>query len=263
MSYMDNFSKEELLQIVSECTSMRELARRCGYVSIGNNDHTIKRKLAEYGISIEHFTGLSKGQTVRTDDNVFCVNSTASQATLRRHYIQKFPQEKCAICGQSTIWNGKPLSLTLDHINGDNHDNRLENLRWICPNCDRQLPTFAGRNPSKHVQFNEQIDYKPTRVSEVTSTSKSNFTTCKKCGKIISAHTKTQQCPDCYNLSSRTVERPDREQLKDMIRSTPFTTIAAQFGVTDNAIRKWCDQYNLPRKKSDIKNYSDQEWEMV
>ena len=53
---------------------------------------------------------------------------------------------KCSICGLEPFWNGKELTLTLDHINGINNDDRLENLRWVCPNCDRQLSTFSGKN---------------------------------------------------------------------------------------------------------------------
>lgn len=59
---------------------------------------------------------------------------------------------------------------------------------------------------------------------------------------------------------NRKVERCNRETLKSLIRSTPFTRIAEQFGVSDNAIRKWCDYYNLPRRVKDIKLYSDEEW---
>ena len=255
MSYMDKFSKEELQQIVSECTSMRELAKRCGYVSIGNNDHTIKKKLIEYNISISHFTGVAKGKVNRTDENVFCENSTASQATLRRHYIKKFPQEICSICGQTTIWNNKPLTLTLDHINGKNHDNRIENLRWICPNCDRQLPTFAGHNPAQYQNIvGQKLECSSQEKVENT------ISYCKNCGKIISPHTKTGQCPECAAISRRTVDRPSREVLKDLIRKDPFVQIANAYGVTDNAIRKWCDQYNLPRKKCEIKEYSDEQW---
>lgn len=56
---------------------------------------------------------------------------------------------KCACCGNTGEWNGRPLVLQLDHINGDNCDNRLENLRFLCPNCHSQTDTFAGRNCKK------------------------------------------------------------------------------------------------------------------
>lgn len=67
-------------------------------------------------------------------------------------------QPVCTECGINT-WRGKPLSLELDHINGDKHDNRLENLRLLCPNCHSQTATYAGRN--KHVH--------PHRLAELRS----------------------------------------------------------------------------------------------
>lgn len=65
---------------------------------------------------------------------------------------------------------------------------------------------------------------------------------------------------ECAQKAQRRVERPSRDEFKQLIRTTPFTTIGKQFGLSDNAIRKWCDSYNLPRKVSDIKKYSDEEW---
>ena len=56
---------------------------------------------------------------------------------------------------------------------------------------------------------------------------------------------------------------PDRDTLKKLIKEKPFTQIGEQYGVTDNAVRKWCDRYNLPRRKSEINKYSDEEWELV
>ena len=55
----------------------------------------------------------------------------------------------------------------------------------------------------------------------------------------------------------------EREELKHLIRSKPFTQIGKDFGVSDNAVRKWCDKYNLPRRVIDIKKYTDEEWENI
>ena len=52
----------------------------------------------------------------------------------------------CAICGNNGFWNNQPLTLTLDHINGKHLDHRIENLRFLCPNCHSQTETFSGKN---------------------------------------------------------------------------------------------------------------------
>lgn len=84
---------------------------------------------------------------------------------------------------------------------------------------------------------------------------------CEDCGCEISKGAK--KCIACNNYSRRKVDIPDRETLKSLIRKTPFTTIGKQFNVSDNAVRKWCDKYNLPRKSSDIKKYTEVEWNNI
>lgn len=80
---------------------------------------------------------------------------------------------------------------------------------------------------------------------------------CINCGKEISRG--SSLCLECYK-EVRKEGRPEREELKNLIRSLPFTEIAKQYFVTDNAIRKWCDGYNLPRTKKEIKSFTDEEW---
>lgn len=82
---------------------------------------------------------------------------------------------------------------------------------------------------------------------------------CYICGKPV-LHGSTY-CVKCLGLKNRVVTRPNRKELKHLIRTMPFTQIGIKYGVTDNTIRKWCDSEGLPRKVSDIKKYSDQEWE--
>lgn len=84
---------------------------------------------------------------------------------------------------------------------------------------------------------------------------------CKQCGAEIHGYGKTGLCLNCYLFTLRQCERPSREELKKLIREKPFTQIAEQFGVSDNTIRKWCTVENLPIRKKDINNYSDEEWE--
>ena len=87
---------------------------------------------------------------------------------------------------------------------------------------------------------------------------------------------KEKICPICNNIMSYNAEMckkcrdkennkrmPDRETLKQLIRTTPFVQIGKQYGITDNGVRKWCDKYTLPRKSSEIKQYTDEEWKYI
>ena len=135
------FTKEELETAVNKSHSMRELMRNLGYKSIsGTSMSYVKRNLKLYGVPQPISTHLSP--TPRTFENVFCKNCTADQKTVRAWYIKgNYSPYICSICGQKPEWNGQPLTLILDHISGEHSDSRLENLRWVCPNCNQQLET--------------------------------------------------------------------------------------------------------------------------
>ena len=238
---IDQYSKEELQQIVEQSVSMREVVQKLGYTTHnGRNNDTVKSRLEKFDISIEHFT--HKTPIKRSEENIFIENSTATQKTLRDWYKKgEYTPYVCSICGQEPIWQGKELTLILDHINGKNKDDRLENLRWVCPNCNQQLDTTNGK---------KTVDLKKKYY-------------CVDCGKEIH-HTATR-CRECNGKyqASQNVLPITREALKEKIRHLPFTSIGAEYGVSDNAVRKWCDKYNLPRKKTEIKNYSDEEWNLI
>ena len=86
---------------------------------------------------------------------------------------------------------------------------------------------------------------------------------CLDCGKPISYG--AARCVRCAAIDNHKdiSKRPERDTLKSQIRDLPFTKIGEIYGVTDNAIRKWCDFYNLPRKKAEIKKYSNEEWALL
>ena len=211
---------------------MAEVIYKLGYKTThGKNRETIQRRLDFYEISTNHFIPFEPPRELSFAD-VFCQDSTVSQNTLIRWYEKDHHKEKCAICGQSLMWNGMPLTLILDHINGDNKDNRLENLRWICPNCNSQLPTFAGRNQDK--------------------TKSPKYIICPICNQNLMYKT-SKMCNSCRMKYNRSMW-PTKEKLEQLIQEMPFTQIGELYNASDNSVRKWCRAYNLPYRKTDTIN---------
>lgn len=107
--------------------------------------------------------------------------------------------------------------------------------------------------------YNENIVY-PIRV-KILNSMKLRDKKCPNCGALILRE--SQYCEKCSHVFARTVERPGRDELKKLIRTRPFTQIGKMYGVSDNAVRKWCDFEGLPRKKVEIKKYTDEEWALI
>jgi len=97
----------------------------------------------------KNFQGLLASSSSRkfSSDKVFVENSTYARHNLKRRIIEeKLIEYKCVCCGNNGEYNNKPLVLQLDHINGVNNDHRLDNLRFLCPNCHSQQDTYAAKN---------------------------------------------------------------------------------------------------------------------
>ena len=210
--------------------------------------------------------------------------------TLRRDNRQ-VPQLVHRLVAEAFLGGLHP-GLDVNHIDGDKTNNQLNNLQLLCLNCHSYTDNFGSRNRKnkKQLEISEDDFVKALknstsirqalfslnlsdaggnyiRANELIKKYNISFPTekkkyyCQKCRIELTSNSK--HCIICNNILQRKCERPSREELKKLIRIMPFTKIGEKYGVSDNAIRKWCVAENLPKKVSEIKTYSDKEWELI
>ena len=143
-------TKEELEKIINESKTLAEVMYKLGYSgNRGNSIKGLKNYLDELNIDYSKYTNnfyaYSHPQNELKD--ILVENSSYSNMTrLKKRIINAgLLKNECHICGINE-WQNKPLVLQLDHINGNNRDNRIENLRLLCPNCHSQTDTWCGKN---------------------------------------------------------------------------------------------------------------------
>lgn len=229
------FTDKDLREAVAASRTYAETLRRLALRTAGGNHRTLQKYVALWGISTAHVdphaARIAKlGQAPRPLDEVLVEGSMYSRGLLKqRLYSTGLKERRCELCGQGEEWRGRRMALILDHVNGVANDNRLENLRIVCPNCAATLDTHCGKN----VNINRL---------------------CARCGTSFRPRGRDQRyCShSCGGLSeasqraqaaARRVERPPYAQLVREIERSSYVAVGRKYGVSDNAIRKWLRAY--------------------
>lgn len=253
---MPRYSSEEARAAVAASRSYSEVLRRLGMRPAGGNHSLLRRYVDDvWKIPTDHF---DPGAAARANlqkplkpiEEILVAHSSYSRGKLKRRlFAEGFKQRRGEICGQGERWRGRWMSLILDHVNGVPDDNRIENLRIVCPNCAATLDTHCGRK-------NRQ---EPSRRY------------CRHCGREFVAkyrrhHYCSRACGCRWDRSpirgrpnprARKAQRPPYEQLLEEIVATSYLAVGRKYGVSDNAVRKWVRFYEhqLERQRAEVENW--------
>jgi len=212
-------SKQEFNSIVQESSSYKEVLIKMGFaIKSGGNYKTLKQRILEDGINVCHikenmklFRGTRKKIPI---EDILVEHSTYTSVPLKKRLLKEgYLENKCSKCDIESEWQGEPITLQLDHINGNHNDNRLGNLRILCPNCHSQTETFSGKNAKRIISENRLC----------------------KCGK--EKDRQANVCLKCYTKPEK-IKWPSNKELRTKLKNQSYLSLSRELGVSDNAIRK-------------------------
>lgn len=237
------YTDEQFITAVKESESISKVLQKLVLKATGGNYKLAKNRIKKLNIDISHMTGRGhlKGKThnwskKKSLEEILIKDSDyANSNNLRKRLIKEgIFEKKCYNCGL-TDWLGARLAFELEHKNGANNDNRIENLTILCPNCHSQTPTYCGRNihNSKQLESNNRLKPK-LKIIKPKLILKNN---CKICNvKIIKGAVK---CKNCFNdFREPKIIWPSKEELELMLTESNFSAVGKKLGVSDNAVRK-------------------------
>jgi 5-methylcytosine-specific restriction endonuclease McrA len=237
-----NYTVEDVKNAILNNKSWRKVCETIGLRPAGGNMNTIKRIAIKNGFDTSHFLGQgwnrgSIAVNAIPTNEYFIKGVDRSLSNLREKVIKnKLIEYKCQKCGLINIWNSDKLVLQLDHINGDKRDSRIENLRFLCPNCHSQTKNYCGR---KNLIGKNSI----------------NKSICINCGKKIN-NNKIGRCRACWE--TKKVNLIDfgmnREILIERLKNVSFKRICSEIGVNYKILKRICREEHIliPNLRSKI-----------
>lgn len=230
-----DWQEDKLPEIVKNCVNLTEVLNYLEIPRQGNNSVTLKGILDRNGIDYSHFTGRAREYAKPLEKSVeyYLTNETnVKPFVLKKKLLEAgLKENRCECCG-ITDWNGKPLVMQLHHVDGNTKNNKIENLQILCPNCHSQTENYCG------------------------AANKSEQNYCPDCGKPITKAAKyCSMCAHKHTVRNSHVIPSPKQLAYDFLELKSFLQVGKKYGISDNAVRKWCKKYQFPTHIQELNEF--------